>query len=203
MSDLIIPEAPDVDETEDIEEVEPIFRDAGQALYVAYLFCSLPASPKSPMFTAREMVPSGDVDPAKLSGIKFGKNMSPLEIRGECANVIKLTEKTLSGVLLDATVAKYAHGEERVLAMARVRDMLCAAVNAPKAAITRIVARRYGSESTKRMLSDYAIAGSVGGISHDSVRRARKSANEMIFKLELEAIEKLAPVFVSAGVSRR
>lgn len=75
--------------------------------------------------------------------------------------MIAHVEETLRGVELDAIRAKYAHGEERVMAMARVRDMLCDAINAPKKAMTRIVARQYGSQETKAMLSDYAIAGSV------------------------------------------
>ncbi len=199
MDDLMATEDQEID---DIEEVEPIFRDSGQACYVAYLFCSMPASPKSPMFTAREMVEDGDLDASRISGIRFGEHISPLEIRGECARVIAHVEETLHGVELDAIRAKYDHGEERVLAMARVRDMLCDAINTPKKAMTRIVARQYGSQETKAMLSDYAIAGSVGGISHDSVRRARQKAKKIIFGLESEALSKLSPVFVAAGISK-
>ena len=50
-----------IQEVDDVDAVEPIFRDSGQACYVAYLFCSMPASPKSPMFTAREMVDDGEI----------------------------------------------------------------------------------------------------------------------------------------------
>lgn len=63
-----------IPEVDDVDAVEPIFRDSGQACYVAYLFCSMPASPKSPMFTAREMVEDGDIEPARLSGIRFGEH---------------------------------------------------------------------------------------------------------------------------------
>lgn len=199
MDDLMATEEPGID---DIEEVEPIFRDSGQACFVAYLFCSMPASPKSPMFTAREMVADGLLEEARISGIKFGDHASPLDIRGECAKVIRCVEKTLKGIELDAIMAKYDHGENRVMAMARVRDMLCDAINTPKKAMTRIVARQYGSQETKAMLSDYAIAGSVGGISHDSVRRARQKTKKIIFGLESEALAKLSPVFVASGISK-
>ena len=46
--------------------------------------------------------------------------------------MIAHVEETLRGVELDAIRAKYAHGEERVMAMARVRDMLCDASMRPR-----------------------------------------------------------------------
>lgn len=191
-----------IPEVDDVDAVEPIFRDSGQACYVAYLFCSMPASPKSPMFTAREMVEDGDIEPARLSGIRFGEHMSPLEIRGECARVIAHIEETLKGMELDAIRAKYAHGDERVWAMARLRDMLRDSINVPKKALTMIIAKRYGSSGTKSMLSDYDIAGAVGGVHRKSVERARTLANKMIYRLEAEALAKLSPVFKAAGVSK-
>lgn len=197
MSDMF----PDV---ADVDVVEPIFRDSGQACYVAYLFCSMPASPKSPMFTAREMVEDGDLDSSRISGIRFGEHMSPLEIRGECARVIAHIEGTLKGVELDAIRAKYAHGQERLDAMVNVRNFMSSQciMGIAKKAVTMITARIYGNSSTREMLSDKHIAGAVGGISRESVGIARRSFKREIFNIETRSLRKLSAVFILSGVSR-
>jgi len=195
-------EPAEVDEEVEIEA--PIFRTVGQALHVAYLIGSLPASAKSPLLVIIEDSYGREepYEPPSLKGINFG-NLSPLEVRGECSMITGIVERELEGLELDVILARYAHGEQRVEAMARVRDYVRPLIpEIAQKACTRIVAGMYcNKQQTRDLFSSYEIARTVGGVSASTIKRAKKEAKKIVFEVEVSAIGKLQSLFVAGGIS--
>lgn len=73
---------------------DAVFQSAAQALHVAYIIQSLPATTQSPTATVinrlkRELVPWDGIKTDTTARVNFG-NLSPLEVRAQCAQVVSM-----------------------------------------------------------------------------------------------------------------
>jgi hypothetical protein len=93
---------------------QPIFQDTRQALHVSYLIHSLPSTQKSPTQAVIERLVKEnhvwDGLPApKASGINFA-GLTPMEVRGQCAQVVSMVNNLGHAGEAAAVNAMYGQG---------------------------------------------------------------------------------------------
>jgi hypothetical protein len=103
---------------------DPIFQDAGHALHVSFLIHSLPATQASPTaIVINQLVKQNHVwdelPPPQARRVNF-RGLSPLEVRGQCAQVVGMVEHHLHPAERDAVKAIYGR---QVIKAAGVRGV--------------------------------------------------------------------------------
>lgn len=179
----------------------PIFKSTYQAVQVAYLMAAAPPTVKSMLRTCQEMYAEGQVEKrVNTSGINFGDSDS-LEQRAECANIRKIVERTLSGVELDVVLARFAVDYEQTKAVVRMQGHIKASITgvANKAA-DDIVMRIFCAPRHRDRLSLHNIARNHG-VSYRTAKSAFKSAKDIVFSMEQQALSRLSPIFIQGGIA--
>lgn len=90
---------------------QSIFQDAGHALHVSFLIHSLPATQASPTAIVIDQLVKqnhvwDEIPPPQARRVNF-RGLSPLEVRGQCAQVVAMVEHHLHPAERDAVKAIY------------------------------------------------------------------------------------------------
>lgn len=116
----------------------PIFTSVEQALFVAFLMESLPATQKSQMqaLIERAMEEAGVIKARERGTVNFA-GLSPLEIRGQCAMIRGAVTHHLPDPERDSVLAKYGFQLTKAAGVRGMRNYALAllAINGPDATL--------------------------------------------------------------------
>jgi hypothetical protein len=192
--------------------MDAIFQTTGQALHVAYLMLSLPATQKNAMRTA--LIQAMEFSPRLSHGqaewldqlrgtpsstVNFG-GLSMLEVRGQCSLITSAVKTRLPTAERGAILARFGVGKEKedgVKLLMRYARRACG-IDAYGPVYT-IAARHYVSKVRREGLSLRAIADAYGLSKHAVDAAARWMASHFA-SLEMMAMKRLQAVFLADGL---
>ena len=179
---------------------EPIFRSVQQALHFSFLVATLPVSQKSQMESIYRNGGKRVVsDEYHHSTIHFG-DLSPLEVRGQCAMVRGVVVDHLLEPERQAVYARYSYRAEKAGAVRAMRDhalpLLSCQDEWPTMAMSWSI---FGTDVQRDGLSVRLIADEYD-LSKSSVARDVAEIRRAFRTLEGRAYEKLGEIFLRSGL---
>jgi hypothetical protein len=189
---------------------EPIFRSTGQAVHFAFVIEACDAAIDSPMGIAlrRIMKAMGVWDSGTPPSIDFG-NLSPMEVRGQCAMIRAAVHDRLPDLERWAVQARYGirvarrdgdppvFSRDRWAAIRSIGAALAPALDVEAQAATLLVARAIDARTchitVRRMVEDF-------GRSAMFWSRAARTVRDRLYALENSAFDRLEPSFIADGL---
>lgn len=183
-----------------MELEQPIFRSVQQALHFAFLVATLPVSQKSQMESIYRNGGKRVVsDEYHHSTIHFG-DLSPLEVRGQCAMVRGVVSDHLLDPERQAVYARYSHRTEKAVAVRAMRDHAMPSLSCKDEWPTMAMAWSiFGTDLQRDGLSVRLIADEYR-LSKSSVARDVAEIRRTFRTLESRAYDKLGEIFRRSGL---
>lgn len=178
----------------------PVFRDASHALHVSFLIHSQPAGSISPTALVishlqRENPPWDGLEVQGVRTVNFS-GLSPMEVRGQCAQVIAMVQHLPHHAERDALKAAYGH---QVIKSEGVRGMAayCAPAIDCNADMALYVAWHVFMTARQRDQVTLEDVAKKFGVTIDRVRHAASIIKRYGRALHLRAVDTLTPRFLA------
>lgn len=181
-----------------MQSTSPIFKSTEQALFVAFLIQSLPATQRSVMQAIFEANMGRSSDEG--GGAVNFSGLSAQEVRGQCSMVVGAVRDHCTQTEADAIRAKWAYQKEKADGVRGVRDYCLPMMATGHLDATLAMAWAvFGTERQRKEVSTAAIA-RQWGLVQQTVSRDVKRIRETAQRMQQQGIDRLRPMFERDGL---